>query len=214
MSAVDKSSLSPDTFRSALERCFNSEPTPPVVNFEKMGRRRLASRRSVTAGLAAASVAVVIGLAWPIATSLTGSDGSANTGATSRAGWQDIRWESAQIVFSVPADWQPGAQSQWCGSGVQSPAPYYSTPDMGGSTSMLCSSPVYWFGASVIATSELPDAGISDVPTPYQGRNGETLFPTGAWIAQVEAAPGWILLVVADSEHSASSIVSSIRHLP
>jgi hypothetical protein len=82
---------------------------------------------------------------------------------------------------------------------------------MGGSTSVLCSSPTYWFGATVTSTDDLPDVPIGKTPEAYQPAGSEALFPDGAWIARVDVTPGWTLLVIANSADGATSIVNSVR---
>ena len=202
--------------KEAINRALDREPPAPKVDFEAAGRRRLRHRAVTILGSVVA--AVVFGaIAFPAASGLLAHDSEDEPPAASdpgNVGWREIRWEYGSVSYDVPPDWQPGNPSQWCSQAEESPRPFFITPDMGGSTSVLCIAPQYWFGASIEPVEAAPTLDIGEQPSQYKAGANPQIYPEGSWIARVALSPSWVLTVVAETSETAQTIVESVRKSP
>ncbi len=204
--------MRPEVFRHRLDQEFADEPPlQPTALYEAAGRRRVRRGRSAIAAGCVLAAVVVPAAAVGVADGL-GGGGQVPLAAERPeipADWQVER--GAGVTFSVPPDWEPGDQSQWCIRGAASPPPLVFIEGEMASTQVACASPVHWFGAT-LAPTDMGGPQLSDRLTQYEPPADANLyeFPPGSWGVRVDAPNGWSLSVVAPTRETAQLIVSSL----
>lgn len=205
--------MTPESFRACLERSFADEPSvPETATYAAAGRRRLARRWSLAAGACVLAV-----IAVPVSISAIGGslDDGRDRGRTAAIepqvpqGWRIVSADGSS--FAVPSSWATGSPTQWCVSELPGSPPLVLVPGDQFSSAVDCIAPQRWYGAE-LASDETKSSGLTPEPVRYQAAGeGGSLFPDGAWVAQVDASKGWVLIVATDSRDTTQKVLDSLR---